>query len=631
MTPDELLILRGLAWFKLLDPINKARLGSAVEIIYMKAGEFLHQQDQPKHHINYLVDGCISEKDDNFNLLQTDTSEKGLWDISKLSKSNKINQGFLSSEVINLKNPLYESTAICELDSMLLRIDLAIFDDLMKKLPDLKQKILVSLVLKDQSIFESDEGAAQKEKTVDKSLWKLWILVIIVPLISCALIKNVSPELSLDQLTFIGIVVAALTLWITEIVPLFAPALLILSGLSVIAIAPADVVLSGFGSQTFLFMIGLYTIGSLIKESGLAFRICLNILLWIPAQQEYIASALFGIGLLLNPILPSATARSNIVSALLVDIKQNLRIPDRSQLYSGFALSVYTGITTFSFVFLTAKSENLILYALLPLQTRDGFGYLSWFMSSLVIAIPLFILMSIIWRVRFSNCQSLRITKDIIKDQLFLLGNLSNSEIQAIVCIFLFFLGSMTSAIHGISMAWISVLILCYLVFSKVVNNKNFKSFIDWQFLLFLAAIIGLSNSIPYSGFDSTLLHSLSGLKAFAATNMYGFTMIISILIFSLRLILPPKLCAPLLATIFIPMFQSEGLNSWYFCIICLVLCDSAFLPYQHATLASFLSEIDANTTLNKKTFFQINSLINLCKIVAILIAIFVWQKGGAL
>ena len=180
-------------------------------------------------------------------------------------------------------------------------------------------------------------------------------------------------------------------------------------------------------------------------------------------------------------------------------------------------------------------------------------------------------------------------------------------------------------------MAWISILLLCYLLFSKVISSSQFKAFIDWQFLLFLAVIIGLSNSISYSGLDNVLKHSLSGLEAVVETNMYLFAIILTILVYCLRFILPPKLCAPLLATVFIPIFQSENINPWYFCIICLVLCDSAFLPYQHATLANFLTEIKSDTTLNKKTFYLTNALINGCKVIAILIAIFVWNTLGNL
>ena len=627
---DRLLILRELAWFKWLDPISKARLGSGVSVLEMRAGEILYQRDEPKEYIYFLIEGCICESDD-LNLLQLDADRRNLWDLSRQSNDLKIYQGFISSEIVDVNNETYKSTVVSAMDSRLLKIELEIFFETMKKVPGFKEKILVSIVSRNQEIFDQTEDTLQGVQNVEDGTWKCWLLAIVLPLTACALISQTSSDMNSDQIVFIGIVVAALTLWVTEIVPLFAPALLILSGLALMSIAPTDIVLSGFSSQTFLFMIGLYTIGSLIKESGLAYRTCLLMLSYIPPRQNYISSALFTIGLLLNPILPSATARSNIVSPLLSDIKKNLKVLDQSDLYSGLALSAYAGITSFSFVFLTAKSENLILYALLPTQTRDAYGYVSWFLSSLLIAIPLLMIMIVIWRIRFGKCKFSKVTKEKIDDQLNLLGNLTNFEVQAILSILIFVIGSITSAFHGISMAWISILLLCYLLFSKVISSSKFKSFIDWQFLLFLAAIIGLSNSIPYSGLDTALMHSLSGLEAIVESNMYLFAVILMILIYCLRFILPPKLCAPLLATVFIPIFQNENINPWYFCIICLVLCDSAFLPYQHATLANFLSEINSNTTLNKKTFYQTNALINCCKIFAIIIAISIWHALGTL
>ena len=630
MSSDKLHILRELTWFQHLDPISRARLGSGISTLEMRAGEILYQRDEVKEYIYFLVEGCICESDD-LNLLQLDDDRKNLWDLSRQSNRFKINQGFISSEIVDVKNETYETTVVCETDSILLKIELQIFCETLKKVPRLKENILVSIVTRNQEIFDQNEDNFQAVQKVEDGSWKFWLLTIILPLATCVLISLTSSDLNSDQIVFIGIVIAALTLWVTEIVPLFAPALLILSGLALMSIAPPDIVLSGFSSQTFLFMIGLYTIGSLIKESGLAYRTCLILLSRIPTRKNYIASSLFTIGFLLNPILPSATARSNIVSPLLSDIKNNFKVLDQSELYSGLALSTYAGITTFSFVFLTAKSENLILYALLPPQTRDAFGYVSWFMSSLLIAIPLLVIMVAIWHIRFGKYKFSRVTKEKVDDQLALLGKPTNLEIQAILSIFIFIIGSLTSVFHGISMAWISILLLCYLLFSKVISSSKFKAFIDWQFLLFLAVIIGLSNSIPYSGLDTVLVQSLSGLEAIVETNMYFFAVILMILIYCLRFILPPKLCAPLLATVFIPIFQNQNINPWYFCIICLVLCDSAFLPYQHATLANFLAEINSSTTLNKKTFYQTNALINVSKILAIMIGISIWNVLGNL
>ena len=81
-----------------------------------------------------------------------------------------------------------------------------------------------------------------------------------------------------DQILFASLLLGSLVLWIGEIVPILAPSLVILVGLSLLEIAPIEVVLSGFGNSSFLFMIALFVIGGLIKSSGLAFRFCLMIL-----------------------------------------------------------------------------------------------------------------------------------------------------------------------------------------------------------------------------------------------------------------------------------------------------------------------------------------------------------------
>ena len=88
----------------------------------MRAGEILYQRDEVKEYIYFLVEGCICESDD-LNLLQLDDGRKNLWDLSRQSNGFKINQGFLSSEIVDVNNDTYEKTVVCETDSILLKIE----------------------------------------------------------------------------------------------------------------------------------------------------------------------------------------------------------------------------------------------------------------------------------------------------------------------------------------------------------------------------------------------------------------------------------------------------------------------------------------------------------------------------
>jgi hypothetical protein len=62
-----------------------------------------------------------------------------------------------------------------------------------------------------------------------------------------------------------------------------------------------------------------------------------------------------------------------------------------------------------------------------------------------------------------------------------------------------------------------------------------------------------------------------------------------------------------------------------------LLYCDAAFMPYQHATLLAFLAELDGSNTVQNKSFFLANNLINIFRVVALLIALPIWSFNGIL
>ena len=152
---------------------------------------------------------------------------------------------------------------------------------------------------------------------------------------------------------------------------------------------------------------------------------------------------------------------------------------------------------------------------------------------------------------------------------------------------------------------------------------------VDWPFLLFLASLIGLSSAIPYSDFDEILFSSLQGFGSLIQVNIYLFTIVFAAIVYGLRLFLPGKLCGPLVATVFIPLFVRENVNPWILCMMCLVFTDAAFFPYQHPPLSGFLSVTQAKDLLDGKSFFRINWVINAFRIIAVLIALPVWRLSG--
>lgn len=602
--------LAQLSWWKQLDPVRQARLLPHLQLSSPQPGTLLQHQGQPIQVVHYLIHGSV--------VVQTDGEGEG----------TLRRQGFLPEDVCRPLQPA-RSTSICQSACRLVLIDACAFDDLLLRDPDLQRRVLKSALLEDPDQLASSPSPATPNQTASSRQLLWWLITLCVPVLCYALLINNAAAIDHDEILFICIACASLLLWIGDLVPTVAPALLILVSLSLLSIAPNEEILSGFSNDSFLLLVSLYVVGGLIKSSGLAFRLCLQILNHVPARQGSINAVLCLLALALNPVLPSATSRSSILTPVLLDMKQNLSLPDRSRAFTQMAMLSYTGISVLSFVFLSSKSENLIVYALLPEQVRDRFSISEWTLQSLSLAIPLLVGVVVICALVFRNTLPLRIQHQTIQSQLLLLGPMSPGEWQALGSIAVFLLGSSTASIHGFSMAWVSVLILCYLLTCGAVPIISLQRSVDWSFLLFLAAIVGMSNALPFSDLDEILGHSLQGMGGLLENNIAAFAIAFAVLIYGLRLLMPPKLVAPVMATIFIPIAIHHNVNPWVPSMMILLYCDAAFMPYQHATLMAFLSELDSDITIQNKSFFMANNLINLLRIVALLIALPFWRLNG--
>ncbi|NJN72242.1 MAG: hypothetical protein HC799_05205 [Limnothrix sp. RL_2_0] len=73
---------------------------------------------------------------------------------------------------------------------------------------------------------------------------------------------------------------------------------------------------------------------------------------------------------------------------------------------------------------------------------------------------------------------------------------MSNLEWMALSSISIFLIGVLTASIHGIAIPWVGLLVFCFLLLGKVILKSDLRTSIDWPFLILLASLIGLSESI---------------------------------------------------------------------------------------------------------------------------------------
>lgn len=434
-----------------------------------------------------------------------------------------------------------------------------------------------------------------------------------------------------EQTLFLAVFASTTVMWMFSLVPVFLPAVFALLFIEVLGIVPSNVILSGFSSSSFFLAMSVFALGIVLVGSGLTYRLALWVLRRAPANGFGYLMVALGLGLFLSPILPSIGGRVALVGPILVDMIDSLGFRRQGSAANRLVLFGLAGASQFSNSFLTANTRNLILFGLLSLQVQGQFEWLNWLLAA---SLPgLFMLggcvaLGLLWpRVEPPAGEVRRQARE----QLHVIGAMSAKEWISLAGIGLFLFGVMTSSVHKINPAWIGLALLFSFFTLGLLSQKGFREQVDWPFLVLVGGLVGLAKAMAWLGVDRLVTAHLSWVGAWLQGDFAVFVLMLAGVVWLLRLVLPSDLSLILTATLFLPLAEAHGINTWVvgFCI--LMLGDAWFFPYQ-APQYLLLQGINRREGLYRESVILLaNVYLNGLRLGALLVAIPFWRSLGIL
>jgi hypothetical protein len=83
-------------------------------------------------------------------------------------------------------------------------------------------------------------------------------------------------------------------------------------------------------------------------------------------------------GVILGPAVPNATGRVTMIAPALRELVEALGYAPRSCAAAGLAMAALIGFGQLGAVFLTSSTTTVLVFAVLPLETRGGLNWISW-------------------------------------------------------------------------------------------------------------------------------------------------------------------------------------------------------------------------------------------------------------
>ncbi len=458
-----------------------------------------------------------------------------------------------------------------------------------------------------------------------------WLLALLFPI--GVLYFSQNSILSLYSREFLAIVSLAICMWIFDLTPIFVPALLVLVMTILLDIAPKEIVLAGFTSDTFFMCLGIFILAAQILLSGLMYRLTLLLLRWLPPSSLFSNLILFVSGTLLTMVIPSPLGRSALLTPLIFElIEKKPNAQKKVSDVTPLLISGLHGTTLLSTIFLTGNPLNFVMLGFFDTQTQYRFQWLNWFQTTAIVGLILTLgyLAIIYWQARKSDWQPL--SKSEINELLTKMGPMSIKEWGGVIATVSLSVGILTSSYHHVELVWLAFGTAVILYLYGSLSVKDLRTHIDWPILLFIASIASWGAIMDYLKLNKQITEFIATVELwkYLQTNLLLGMGVLAVGIILIRLLFPGGPTFVILMSAIIPLVSNTGISPWVVGFIILTISEGFILPYQHGVYTQLIGELETRgltAAYSTKDLLISNTFLLILRLVALYATLLYWQQ----
>lgn len=436
---------------------------------------------------------------------------------------------------------------------------------------------------------------SSKTSSAKKRDW-MKILGIPVALIVFGLLMSMNTPvgMSFQGKTALATFAMALVLWVSQAIPTYASALLVIVVLAITGGWDQSSVFSVLGYDVIWLMLSAFVITSGMEKSGFANRLALFIVSKFGKTAKGALLSLLIVNFLLAFVIPSTTARAALLLPITMMIcKIYNAVPGESNFGRQVMLQEIHVNNIATSGILTATAAQIMAVGYIKDLAGIDVTWGKWFMVGMPIAILTMIASFVIAQflyplevktpVKKENDGSEKSLAEQYKD----LGKMSANEIKALVifCItvFLWCTDGYHAQIFGfqISLAMVAVVsaVLFYMPYIGFLNWKETK--IPWELMIFSCGAYAGGLALDKSGVAAFLLNKVFGSFDLAAMNPFLLFMIVMFIAsFSHMVFTSKTVRTVILIPTTITLATAAGVNPLLFALpASITICDSITLP----------------------------------------------------
>ena len=270
-------------------------------------------------------------------------------------------------------------------------------------------------------------------------------------------------------------------------------------------------------------MVGALGMGVGVAQSGLLNRVALMIMSKFPPTFKGMTTALYVAGNVINPLIPSATAKVSIVAPFSKAIGEKLGFKNESEGMGGLFAAMFMSTGVLYPLFLSASFFNYTLIGLMPKEVAAKITWMSWFSATWVWGLVVMVLGYFAIQMLYKPKEEQKMDPEFINQEISKLGPMTGKEkiVAAILAVSLCMW--ITERVHGISAAQVAVAALVLMLAFNIFDRVAFRSKIAWDSIFFIGGILNLAALFPALKVDKWIGNVVGPVLSPLMSNMYLF------------------------------------------------------------------------------------------------------------
>lgn len=311
----------------------------------------------------------------------------------------------------------------------------------------------------------------------------------------------------------LGVVIAAIGLWSTAVVPVYLTSIIFFLVAVVAGVAPVEVVFSGFHSSAVWLVFGGLIIGAAVQRTGLGARAA-RLFTGRPQGSYFkVVAGCVALSLGLAFLVPAAVGRIIILLPIMLAVADRLGFAPGRPGRTGIALAVGAGTLIPAFTILPSNVPNVALAGAAESIYGIQFAYSEFLLVNFtVMGVLVAAALPVLIAFLFADTPAPK-----AMEVEFAAKPWSAPERRLLVYLLAALALWITDFAHGISPAWIALAagLLCLLPRHGVVPPQSMIEDVNYAPWFFVAGIIGMGSVVTHTG-----LGAMIGRELFAVVEL---------------------------------------------------------------------------------------------------------------